>query len=68
MEWPDLRDDQQWRREDRGTIPKPDAPSLVCLNKETGKVYWKDNSPGSNILVTQFASPDRGRDQWPDSK
>ena len=43
--------------EDRVKIPKPDAPSLVCLNKDTGEIYWKDNSPGSNILVTQFSSP-----------
>ena len=43
--------------EDRVKIPKPDAPSLVCLNKDTGEVCWKDNSPGSNILVTQFSSP-----------
>ncbi len=43
--------------EDYIKVPKPDAPSLVCLNKETGEVYWKDNSPGANILVTQFASP-----------
>lgn len=38
-------------------IPRPDAPSLVCLNKHTGEVYWKDNSPGGNILLTQLASP-----------
>ena len=39
------------------SVPKPDAPSLVCLNKETGELLWKDNSPGENILLTQFASP-----------
>jgi WD40 repeat protein len=43
--------------DDFKSVPKPDAPSLVCLNKETGEVHWKDNSPGSNILLTQFASP-----------
>ena len=43
--------------EDHATIPKPDAPSLVCLNKDTGEVYWKDSSPGANILMSQFASP-----------
>lgn len=43
--------------ESQRTIPKPDAPSLVCLSKETGEVFWKDNSPGKNILVSQFASP-----------
>ena len=43
--------------QDRVSIPKPDAANLVCLNKETGEVYWKDSSPGSNILMTQLASP-----------
>lgn len=43
--------------DDQITIPRPDAPSLVCLNKDTGEVYWKDNSPGANILMSQFASP-----------
>ena len=43
--------------EDYTAAPKPDAPGLVCLNKDTGEVLWKDNSPGTNILVTQFASP-----------
>lgn len=42
---------------DRVTIPKPDAPSVVCLDKNSGKVLWKDNSPGANILTTQFSSP-----------
>jgi len=38
-------------------IPKPDAPSLVCLEKSTGKVLWKDASPGRNILQCQISSP-----------
>ncbi len=38
-------------------VVNPDAPSLVCLNKDTGELVWKDNSPGKNILRTQFASP-----------
>lgn len=42
---------------DYKSIPKPDAPSLVCLNKDTGEVLWQDNSPGENILFSQFASP-----------
>ncbi|MGA2257778.1 MAG: PQQ-binding-like beta-propeller repeat protein, partial [Thermoguttaceae bacterium] len=33
------------------------APSLVCLNKDKGELLWKDNSPGENILMTQFADP-----------
>lgn len=43
--------------DDSRAILKPEAPSLVCLNKDTGEVYWKDNSPGKNILCSQFASP-----------
>jgi outer membrane protein assembly factor BamB len=38
-------------------LPQPTAPSLVCLNKTTGKLVWKDNSPGTNILHGQWASP-----------
>jgi outer membrane protein assembly factor BamB len=38
-------------------VPKPEAPNLLCLDKETGKVLWQDHSPGENILTTQFASP-----------
>jgi outer membrane protein assembly factor BamB len=38
-------------------VPAPDAPSLVCLEKATGKVLWTDNSPGKNILDYQISSP-----------
>ncbi|MBT6154202.1 MAG: PQQ-binding-like beta-propeller repeat protein [Planctomycetaceae bacterium] len=38
-------------------VPTPDAPSLACIDKRTGKVLWTDNSPGKNILHTQVASP-----------
>jgi outer membrane protein assembly factor BamB len=38
-------------------VPAPEAPSLVCFNKNTGKVVWTDNSPGKNILHGQWASP-----------
>ena len=41
----------------RNDGPNPDAPSVVCLDKDTGKVLWKDSSPGANIITTQFASP-----------
>jgi outer membrane protein assembly factor BamB len=39
------------------TVPAPNAPSLVCLEKATGKVVWSDNSPGKNILKCQISSP-----------
>ena len=42
---------------DETKVANPEAPSLVCLNKFTGAVIWKDNSPGENILRTQFSSP-----------
>src|SRR5262249_43332165 len=38
-------------------VPKPDAPSLICFNKHTGAAVWQDNSPGQNILFSQFSSP-----------
>src|SRR5262249_17831257 len=43
--------------ESHAKIPAPDAPSLVCFNKQTGKVVWKDNSPGKNIMHGQWTSP-----------
>lgn len=38
-------------------VPAPKAPSLVCFDKNTGKVVWSDNSPGKNILMNQPSSP-----------
>jgi outer membrane protein assembly factor BamB len=38
-------------------VPRPEAPSLVCLDKRTGKVVWQDSSPGTNILEGQWSSP-----------
>jgi outer membrane protein assembly factor BamB len=38
-------------------MPAPQAPSIVCLNKNTGKLVWTDNSPGINVLHGQWASP-----------
>lgn len=43
--------------EDYETVPKPDAPSLVCLEKQTGNLIWQDSSPGKNILFGQWSSP-----------
>ncbi len=37
-------------------VPAPEAPALVCLNKMTGQVIWKDNSPGTNIVMGEFAN------------
>ncbi len=38
-------------------LPAPSAPSFVCLDKNTGKVIWTDNSPGTNVLHGQWSSP-----------
>ena len=37
-------------------IPAPDAPSFVCLNKTTGRLVWKSNLPGKNIMHGQWSS------------
>jgi outer membrane protein assembly factor BamB len=38
-------------------VPSPDAPSFICLNRQTGKLVWSDNSPGKEIMHGQWASP-----------
>jgi outer membrane protein assembly factor BamB len=38
-------------------LPSPNAPSFICMNKNTGEVLWTDNSPGANVLHGQWSSP-----------
>jgi len=38
-------------------VPAPDAPSLIAVDKYTGKVVWKDNSPGKNVMEGQWSNP-----------
>ncbi len=38
-------------------VAAPDAPSLVCLRKDTGKVVWSDASPGKDMMPYHIASP-----------
>jgi len=38
-------------------IPSPHAPSFIAVNKNTGKLVWKDNSPGGNIMHGQWSNP-----------
>jgi outer membrane protein assembly factor BamB len=40
--------------------PAPDAPSFIAVDKQTGRVLWKRNDPGRNILRGQWASPAYG--------
>lgn len=37
-------------------VVAPNAPGIVCFNKNTGKVVWTDNSPGVNVLHGQWSS------------
>ncbi|MEM7477148.1 MAG: PQQ-binding-like beta-propeller repeat protein [Planctomycetota bacterium] len=38
----------------------PEAPSLLCLNRDTGEVLWSDNTVGGDILHGQWSSPSYG--------
>ena len=38
-------------------VPFPFSPSLVCLDKETGRLVWEDASPGERIFHVQWSSP-----------
>lgn len=38
-------------------IPSPKAPSLVAVNRVTGKLAWEDNSVGDRILHGQWSTP-----------
>ncbi|MEZ6139576.1 MAG: PQQ-binding-like beta-propeller repeat protein [Zavarzinella sp.] len=41
-------------------IPFPEAPSFIALDKATGKLLWKSNLPGRNIMHGQWANPAYG--------
>ncbi|HLW65919.1 MAG TPA: PQQ-binding-like beta-propeller repeat protein [Gemmataceae bacterium] len=43
-----------------GQVAAPDAPSFLALDKKTGRVVWKDSSPGKGILHGQWSSPAYG--------
>ncbi len=38
-------------------LPAEDAPSFICLDRDTGKLLWADNTPGKNVLHGQWSSP-----------
>lgn len=42
-------------------IPSPKAPSLIAVNKNTGKLVWEDNSVQDRILHGQWSSPTVGK-------
>lgn len=41
-------------------VAAPEAPSFLAVDKNTGKIVWRDSSPGENILHGQWASPALG--------
>lgn len=43
--------------ESHNNLPAPDAPTFLCMNKNSGEVLWTDASPGTNILHGQWSSP-----------
>jgi outer membrane protein assembly factor BamB len=38
-------------------VPEPGAPSFVSVDRATGKVVWKDASPGDSIMEGQWSNP-----------
>ncbi len=42
-------------------IPSPRAPSIIALDKTTGKIAWEDNSVEDRILHGQWSTPSVGR-------
>jgi len=41
-------------------IPSPRAPSIIAVNKNTGKLVWEDNSVHEKILHGQWSTPTVG--------
>jgi len=42
-------------------IPSPRAPSMIAVNKQTGKLVWEVNNVGDRILHGQWSSPSVGK-------
>jgi outer membrane protein assembly factor BamB len=42
-------------------VPSPKAPSIIAVNKKTGKLAWEDNSVGDKILHGQWSSAAVGK-------
>lgn len=49
------------RDENHERVPAPKAPSLVAVNKQTGRLAWQANSVGDRILDGQWSSPAVGK-------
>jgi outer membrane protein assembly factor BamB len=42
-------------------VPSPKAPSIIAVNKKTGKLAWEHNPVGERILHGQWSSPAVGK-------
>jgi len=38
-------------------VPSPKAPSIIAIDRTTGKLVWEDNSVGDNVLHGQWSTP-----------
>jgi outer membrane protein assembly factor BamB len=45
---------------DHGKVKNPAAPSFIAVEASTGRVVWKDASPGARIITGQWGSPSYG--------
>ena len=45
------------QNENRDHVPAPRAPSMIAVDKKTGKLAWQVNSVGDKILDGQWSSP-----------
>jgi outer membrane protein assembly factor BamB len=50
----------QGRHFKKGVVVDPQAPSFIAVDRKTGKVVWKDNSPGANLFAGGWGSPSYG--------
>lgn len=41
----------------QGGVVAPMAPSFIAINKKTGKVVWRNNDPGKDIMLGQWSNP-----------
>jgi outer membrane protein assembly factor BamB len=41
-------------------LPSADAPSFICLTKKDGKLVWRNNDPGKNVMHGQWSNPTYG--------
>src|SRR5262249_37892260 len=43
--------------DDDGKVASPKAPSFIALDKKSGKLAWKKDYPGTNVIEGQWSNP-----------